>query len=152
RACRPGAIDQCEADWETRVLARLEEFRRYPSRARAARQQGTVFVRFALNRAGQVLSAEIARSSGFYPLDQAALATLRPVGRLPSASARACYLAPGRGSLLHSPGNPRPVRPDGAGRVLHPMTQDLLQRPARSGNAVLSSFRQTTFLVLLQLC
>lgn len=73
--------------WEGRVLARLQKFRRYPGGARAARQQGVVYIRFRMNRDGHVLSSEIVRSSGYLALDKAAVETLRradPLPRIPA--------------------------------------------------------------------
>lgn len=70
--------------WEARLLAHLEQYRRFPARARAARQQGTVHVRFRMNRAGSVLSMSVLRSSGFATLDQAALDTLKRAQPLPA--------------------------------------------------------------------
>lgn len=69
--------------WQGRVLAQLEKHRRYPGNARSLRVQGTAYVRFRMNRGGQVLSAAIQRSSGSAILDQAALATLRRAQPLP---------------------------------------------------------------------
>jgi protein TonB len=70
--------------WEARLLAHLERYRRFPARARAARQQGTVQIRFRMNRAGSVLSASVLRGSGFTTLDQAALDTLKRAQPLPT--------------------------------------------------------------------
>ncbi|GGN61426.1 hypothetical protein GCM10011349_44030 [Novosphingobium indicum] len=71
-------------NWEARLLAHLEHYRRFPSRARAARQQGTVQIRFRMNRTGFVLSASVLRSSGFTTLDQVALDTLKRAQPLPA--------------------------------------------------------------------
>lgn len=71
-------------NWEGAILAHLERFRRYPARARAARQQGTVTVRFRMNRAGMVLSSTIVKKSGSLDLDQAALDTLQRAQPLPA--------------------------------------------------------------------
>ncbi|MCP1469619.1 protein TonB [Sphingobium sp. OAS761] len=76
--------NDAKATWEALVLAHLEKYRRYPARARAARQQGVTRIRFTMNRAGRILSAEIARKSGFFALDQAALGTLRRAEPLPA--------------------------------------------------------------------
>jgi protein TonB len=73
-----------DATWEALVLAHLQKYRRYPARARAARQQGVVHVTFRVNRAGEVLSASIHRGSGSYTLDQAALDTIRRAQPLPA--------------------------------------------------------------------
>lgn len=70
-------------NWEGLVLAHLERFRRYPPRARAARQQGTVMIRFRVNRAGMVLSSAVAKKSGSLDLDHAALETLQRAQPLP---------------------------------------------------------------------
>lgn len=78
------ASNNVQPDWEGQILAHLERFRRYPARARAARQQGTILVRFRMNRAGMVLSSAIHRGSGFYTLDQAALDTLQRAQPLPA--------------------------------------------------------------------
>jgi periplasmic protein TonB len=73
-----------EANWESALLAHLERFRRYPARARAARQQGTVYVRFRMNRAGIVLEAKVVRGGGSFALDQSALDTLARAQPLPA--------------------------------------------------------------------
>lgn len=78
---------EVKPDWEGLVLAHLERFRRYPARARAARQQGVTYVRFTVNRAGSVLSPVIARKSGSIDLDQAALDTLERAQPLPAIPA-----------------------------------------------------------------
>lgn len=76
--------DAARPDWEGVLLAHLERFRRYPPRARAAQQQGIVYVRFRMNRAGSVLEAQVVRGSGSVSLDQAALDTLRRAQPLPA--------------------------------------------------------------------
>ncbi len=73
-----------QPNWEGLLLAHLERFRRYPARARAARQQGTVYVRFTMNRAGMVLTSAIVKKSGSFDLDQAALDTLQRAQPLPT--------------------------------------------------------------------
>lgn len=74
-------------NWESQVLAHLERFRRYPARARAAREQGVVYVRFTMDRAGRVLSSAVVRKSGSAALDRAALDTLARAQPLPAIPA-----------------------------------------------------------------
>ena len=50
---------------------------RYPTRAKAAGQQGTVLVRFTVGEDGRVLTAEISRPSPWPLLDEEALRTVR---------------------------------------------------------------------------
>lgn len=77
------ASNNAQPNWEGLILAHLERFRRYPARARAARKQGTVLVRFVMNRGGMVLSSRIVQKSGSFDLDQAALDTLQRAQPLP---------------------------------------------------------------------
>ncbi|PNU05558.1 energy transducer TonB [Novosphingobium guangzhouense] len=83
----PRLSSEARPNWEASVLAHLERFRRYPPRARAARQQGVVQVRFTMNRAGAVLACQIVRKSGSFTLDQAALETVRLAQPLPAIPA-----------------------------------------------------------------
>jgi len=72
-----------EATWEALILAHLEKYRRYPPTARSRREEGTVYVRFSVDRQGLVSSMSILRSSGSAVLDNAALATIRRAQPLP---------------------------------------------------------------------
>lgn len=81
------ASSDAEATWEATLLAHLEKYRRYPAAARARREQGVAHVRFRMNRQGQLLSAQILRSSGSALLDRAALDTLRRAQPLPAIPA-----------------------------------------------------------------
>lgn len=78
---------EARPNWEAQLLAHLQRYRRFPARARAARQEGTVQVRFRMNRAGAVLSASVQRSSSFSTLDMAALDTLKRAQPLPAIPA-----------------------------------------------------------------
>ena len=64
------------------VYGHLQRFKRYPSAAGGA--SGTVVVRFALNRAGGVVSSAVTKSSGNSALDQEALAILQRANPFPA--------------------------------------------------------------------
>jgi len=81
------ASSDVKATWEGQILARLENYRRFPDGARARRQQGVVHVRFRIDRPGRVMWARIERSSGFGELDRAALDTLHRAQPLPTIPA-----------------------------------------------------------------
>jgi protein TonB len=63
------------------VFGHLQRFKRYPSSARGA--QGTVVVRFVLNRAGAVIESAVTKSSGNDVLDREALEILRRASPFP---------------------------------------------------------------------
>ncbi|WFU41563.1 energy transducer TonB [Bradyrhizobium sp. CB82] len=63
------------------VFGHLQRFKRYPSSARGA--QGTVVVRFVLNRAGAVTESAVTKSSGNDVLDREALEILRRASPFP---------------------------------------------------------------------
>ena len=79
----PQPANNAPDSWEGRVLARIAKYRRYPASARSTHEQGVAFIHFRMDRSGHVLSASLARSSGFADLDQAALDTLRRADPLP---------------------------------------------------------------------
>jgi protein TonB len=59
--------------WQKEISAILERNKRYPSEARANRQQGVAKVAFNMDREGRVLSTRLVASSGSSALDQEAL-------------------------------------------------------------------------------
>jgi protein TonB len=63
------------------VFGHLQRFKRYPMAANGA--AGTVLVRFALNRTGEVISSEVSKSSGNGVLDREALDILRRASPFP---------------------------------------------------------------------
>jgi len=69
----PQASSNAPDTWQGRVLARLGKFRRYPSHARRRGEEGVPYVRFVIDRNGEVLSSTLARSSGFADLDREAV-------------------------------------------------------------------------------
>jgi protein TonB len=79
------------------VFGHLQKFKRYPLAAHGA--SGTVLVRFALNRAGEVVSSEVSKSSGNQVLDREALDILRRASPFPAFPAakpgtQDAYIAP----------------------------------------------------------
>jgi protein TonB len=66
--------------WAQEVLLHLLKYKRYPA---GRPVPGEVWTRFVLDRAGQVVSAEVVKSSGHDILDEAALEWLRRASPLP---------------------------------------------------------------------
>ena len=60
--------------WQKEISTILERNKRYPSEARANRQQGVAKIAFNMDRQGRVLSTRLVASSGSSALDQEALA------------------------------------------------------------------------------
>jgi protein TonB len=80
---QPAAGASVPPSWIGKLMARLERYKRYPSAARAAHEQGTVYLRFAIDREGRVLRARVDRSSGVAALDQESLDLLERADPLP---------------------------------------------------------------------
>jgi len=80
----PALASNARESWEAKLLAHLERYRRFPSAARARREQGVVHIQFRMNRAGTVLAMRILRPSGSAILDQAGLDTIRRAQPLPA--------------------------------------------------------------------
>jgi protein TonB len=72
------------SSWQGQLMGRLQAVRRYPESSRARREEGVVQLNFTMDRAGNVLSARIARSSGYPALDQETLELARRASPLPS--------------------------------------------------------------------
>ncbi|WP_427791673.1 energy transducer TonB [Brevundimonas diminuta] len=70
-------------EWRARLLAHLDQNKRYPAIAERQRQEGVVHIRFTMDRAGRVLSSSITRGSGRPMLDREALAMLQRAQPLP---------------------------------------------------------------------
>jgi len=71
------------ASWQAQLLAWLEKYKRYPRVAQEQRQQGVVYLRFAIDRQGKVLSSQINKSSGFELLDDEVLALVQRAQPVP---------------------------------------------------------------------
>lgn len=67
----------------SQISAWIDANKDYPGEVKKRKQQGTVTVRFSINRDGELLNASIRKSSGHALLDQAALATLSRANPFP---------------------------------------------------------------------
>lgn len=72
------------ARWQSRLMAHLERRKRYPAGARSRREEGVVYVRFRIDETGKVLSASLARSSGFLELDSEVLSLVQRASPVPA--------------------------------------------------------------------
>jgi periplasmic protein TonB len=70
-------------NWKSRLVARLERAKRYPSEARARGEHGTAQLAFSVDRHGGVHHARIVRSSGSSVLDRETLALIARAAPLP---------------------------------------------------------------------
>ena len=73
--------------YETVLLRSINAALRYPVSARQRHQQGTVYVRFVMDRRGHVLSSQVERTSRFPALDEEGLALLARAQPLPAPPA-----------------------------------------------------------------
>jgi protein TonB len=93
-----GQFTQASANaYNALVFGHLQRFKRYPAAAHGA--SGTVTIRFALNRAGNVIESEVSKSSGNAVLDREAIDLLRRANPFPAfpvakPGTRDTYLAP----------------------------------------------------------
>tara|TARA_R110002124_G_scaffold278760_2_gene450901 strand:- start:109 stop:918 length:810 start_codon:yes stop_codon:yes gene_type:complete len=82
-----GAVRQQQLDarqqWEQLLYAHLQRHKRYPRQALRAHQQGMPTITLTMNRRGQVLSVNLASSSGARTLDREALALAKRAEPLP---------------------------------------------------------------------
>ncbi len=95
---RPGAPSSAAPRWRSELEALLVAHKSYPRQARRMGQQGVVTVHAQFAADGELLGCEVAASSGFRTLDEAALALVRlAAGQLRASS------APGSGAELRIP-------------------------------------------------
>jgi periplasmic protein TonB len=80
----PSTAASARATWQAQLVAWLERYKRYPRVAQEQRQQGVVYLRFAIDRQGRVLSSQISKSSGFVLLDEEVLALIQRAQPVPS--------------------------------------------------------------------
>ncbi len=83
----PGVASSNPSDavptWQNLLLTFLQKQKRYPPESRRRHEEGVVYVRFSMDRKGKVLSANIARSSGYSALDEEVLQLLKRAQPLP---------------------------------------------------------------------
>lgn len=82
---------RAQSQYLRELMAWLARHRLYPAEAKKHELEGVVQVRFAIDRDGRLLSAEVHRSAGAELLDQAALDVLRradPMPKFPKALER----------------------------------------------------------------
>lgn len=79
-----GQQAQATVTWQGLLLGHLEKFRRYPRLSERLREQGVAYVRFGVDRRGNVSNPRIGRSSGHAALDQATLDTLTRATPVPA--------------------------------------------------------------------
>ncbi|PJK08151.1 hypothetical protein CO614_10990 [Lysobacteraceae bacterium NML120232] len=71
------------SNWQGQLLAHLERYRHYPKAARRAGEEGVVYISFEVNRKGHVSNIELAQSSGYARLDNAALNAINRANPVP---------------------------------------------------------------------
>lgn len=77
------------ATWQKRLMAHLERRKRYPASAERRREKGVAYVRFSFDDGGRILSAQLARSSGYPDLDAEAVALVKRASPIPAPPAGA---------------------------------------------------------------
>lgn len=77
-----------EESWEDAILAKLEKNKRYPGMAQMRGLEDVVYLRFTLDRKGQVLSAAIDKSKGIALLDDEVISLIHRVQPLPAPPAQ----------------------------------------------------------------
>jgi protein TonB len=69
--------------WESKLLAHLEHFKRYPDAAQRGHQEDVVYLRFTMDRSGKVLQWNIERSRGYSLLDSEVRELIQRASPLP---------------------------------------------------------------------
>jgi len=72
------------ASWQAQLVGWLQRYKRYPRLAQEQRQEGEAYLRFTMDRAGHVLSAQLEKGSGFSLLDEEVMALIQRAQPLPA--------------------------------------------------------------------
>ena len=80
---RVGGKSGDPSSYFSELIAWLHQYKDYPAAVKKRKQQGVVVVAFTINRAGEVLVADVQQSSGYPLLDRAALDMLARASPLP---------------------------------------------------------------------
>lgn len=86
-----GGVSGDQRDYTATLLARLQQHREYPRRARARGQEGTVMLYFRVDRQGRVLGYQIRQSSGHRALDdevESMIQRAQPLPPMPDSMAK----------------------------------------------------------------
>lgn len=78
-----GGSPRIEPSWETKLVRRLQQYKRYPNDAQSRGEQGVVLLAFSVDRNGRVIARRIVHSSGFAELDKEVMAMLDRAQPLP---------------------------------------------------------------------
>jgi protein TonB len=86
-AARPSAPSVSPARWQSQLVSYLNQRKRYPRAAQNRREEGLVQLEFSIDPRGNVLSARIARSSGYPDLDEAVMSMIQRASPVPAPPA-----------------------------------------------------------------
>jgi periplasmic protein TonB len=78
-----GGAPRIAPSWQTELVRRLEQYKRYPSDAQSRGVEGVVMLSFSVDRNGRVLAHDIVRSSGHPELDKEVVSMIERAQPLP---------------------------------------------------------------------
>ena len=79
----PAVNSNAIPSWQNSLMVKLNEAKRYPARARRYRQEGIAYLRFTMDREGNVLAKSIEQTAGHPLLDEETLALIDRAQPLP---------------------------------------------------------------------
>jgi protein TonB len=79
----PGSQDEVR-QYIAAVMRELNRHKKYPRDLKKAKVEGTVIIRFTIDRSGRLIESSVQQSSGHAGLDQAAMDMLTGAAPLPS--------------------------------------------------------------------